>query len=338
MSTGKVTRRDFPHFRFRVALSSVLIFICTSRLGAAGQKPAVDVDLLRLGIPVEIFQNHPHRECPFVSEKYGSIGWFDPDRVLVALSTSPYCSKKAAGFAGTLRLMIFDSKGNLIRSKDLTYESKWDYGYSVLHNGGISIGPQGLILVELIACAESGRPQRAKVLVLSEDFSVVQEIDTDYHQRYYDRLGYFGVLEDRSAVLFSRWDGVDGHERQCFLYTGVPLHQTGSCKEKELYGPTGELPHEYSELRRVVRGWQTSGVEFSQDKRRAGVFAYKEPGICDMFGAFCPKNGRWILFDLAANRILKTVNLPIDSLTALSPNGRQLVVLAEGRFRIFALP
>ena len=85
------------------------------------------------------------------------------------------------------------------------------------------------MIIELPGSHLKAQPNsRKRVVVLSPDLVLAQEIDTDSHDNYWDRINFGGTTADRGQVLFWSSDGGVGHQRKCFIYTGIPLKQTGT--------------------------------------------------------------------------------------------------------------
>ena len=207
-----------------------------------------------------------------------------------------------------------------------------------LEHDGIWIGPNKTIVVEIPGSHLKVQPNsRNKVVVLSSDLAVVQEIDTDSHENYWDRINFGGITNNRAQALFWSSDGGVGHERKCFIYTGNPLKQTGTCAEKDLDQP--DPPAEYSQSSLLPKGYEVRAFAGkSMDGARASLFGAKKSAVCDNFGKFCPTRGELIVFDPRTKKQLFVTSFPLSGRAALSPTGNHVAVIENDRLEIFELP
>ena len=303
-------------------------------------KPTLTVDLIGKGLPSYAFARTNYTECPYQYLSYRSVEWLDPQFVIVAFSTSPSCSKGPEILRGNLRLITFDLNGSVVRSTDVPYDTVGSNVVSLLVHDGVWIGPDRRVIVEVPGSHLKAQPSsRDKVLVLSTELSLEQEIDTDYHQTYYDAIRFEGVTADRQSVLFSTSESAVGRQRKCLLFRGKPLKQIGSCQPQDL--DDLDLSAQYHRSDLFPKDYSVVFAGMSTDGRRASLFGVKKGGffgLCDLISTFCPSSGRLVVFETAANHPLLVRTLPVDGRAALSPSGAHLAVLENDRLEVFSLP
>jgi hypothetical protein len=309
--------------------------LCT----AAEPKPTLTIDLLAKGLPVDAFKRSSYKECPHQYRGYRTVQWIDAQRLLVGFNTSPDCAKKEGILAGVLRLVVFDLKGDALHSVDISYDAGSGIGIRLIQHDGVWIGPDQTVVVEIPGSRLKAQPNsRDRVVVLSSDLSLEQEIDTDSHENYWDGLHFAGTTADHHEVLFWTSDGVKGHEQKCLLYSGKPLKQAGTCAPEDLHRP--DPPAEYRQSTLLPKGYQVVTLAGSStDGGRVSLLGVKgEGGLCDIFGKSCRSSARLIVLDTATNRLIFGMGLALDGRAALSPAGKYIAAMENNRIEIFSLP
>jgi hypothetical protein len=303
----------------KILIVSAMLLVLNSH-ATGGNKPKVSVNLQSMGLHPR-FQNHNgSRSCKFRSLVYRSVGWIDEHRVLVAFNSTPECSSTSGTFGGKLKIAVLDTSGKLERSIDLPYESEWIDRASLLVNGGVSMRRDGTAVVELKQLdLRSGRT--LKLLVLSPELSVIQEVQPDSPATFAD------LTSDREGVAF--WQS-----SRCRLYRGKPLRAVGDCSEKELLSESLLGKHVNSPF---LEGYTTYDWS-AADTGRVVVLGYKSNGICSDLGFFCPSDGMLFVFEVPDRSPVFKLKVSAAAAAALSPSGKNLAIMQRGLLEILPLP
>ncbi len=300
-------------------------------------KPKFCASLTTFGFPSELSETN-YKPCPSAFLSYRAFQWLDNRRVLLALSTTPSCSKTAGPRTGTLKLVTVGDGGRQLHSTTVPYDAGNGIGISILSHDGIWVGPGQTVVVDVPGSHLKTQPEsRNKVLIFSPDLEPLEEIDTNYHKVYQDSISLQGVPQDRKAVLFWTLVPPDFHKRKCLLYTGSPLKQTGECSVRDLDAIDAQpqlsstiMPTDY-ELRALPGS--------SIDGTRSSAFIVKQSNeVCEISGKLCPTGGELIVFAAATNSIIFRHSLPLDGRAALSPDGKRVATIEHGHLEVFEIP
>ena len=299
-------------------------------------KPAVTVDLRVAGLPTDAFTRKSYKECRYQYFGYRSVEWLDSQRVLVAFNTSPGCAVKGELLPGSLRLVIFDTQGNMLRSADAAYDAGNGMGVRIIRHGGIWIGPRQTVIVDvpsphLIALPNS----HDRVLAFSDELIQIQEIDSDDHARIGDGIHLTGVSPDRQRVLFWTANHEKTREQTCLSYSSVPMTNAEACTPQDLNSLDPE-----PDMDVVPKGYDFGAFPgASTDGLRSSIFVVRnENAFCELFGKFCPSKGRLVVFETSTKRALFQKDLPLNGRAALSLDGKRLAILEENSLKIFVVP
>jgi hypothetical protein len=313
----------------------VLTLVCCFYANAQA-KPIVSVDLTTHGLPGDAFVRKSYKECPHRYFGYRSVEWLDELHLLVAFNTNPGCAMTGEPLDGSLRLVTFDSQGKMLRSTDVTYQAGDGGGLRLISHGGIWIGPERTIVVEVPSPQLKSLPDsRDKLLAFSDELVQIQEIDIDDHDRKGDGMHFEKVTQDRRRVIF--WTSRDRETkgRECFSYSKFPIENPDACFPGDLdrLGPIRDADI-------VPNGYEfRSFAGASADDSRSSIFAVKaENAPCMLSGKLCPSIGRALVFDTNTRRILLNMEIPLDGRAALCPDGRSLAVLQQNKLEIFVVP
>ena len=320
--------------RRRICYSSINLLLALVPVLAAAQKPVVTIDLVRLGMPQDFFSRKP---CTFSFNGYRAVRWLDEHQLLVAFNTTPDCTAAQRAFSGQIRIVSFDLQGHVLNQAETSYEPGPGNLIRPLLNDGIWIGANQTVLIEVPGNHFEGRPEtRDKVVVLSSELKRIQEIDTDSHGKYYDRINFEGVKADHSAVMFWTSDGNLSHPRKCLLYSGTPLQESGTCSTGDLDLPI--VPNEYSRTSVFPKSYEIRAfVGRSSDGSRAALFGVRKSSSCELLGWFCPSSGKVVVFDPMSGRVIFELALPLGGRAELSPDGKHLATLEANNLEIFSV-
>ena len=313
----------------------VLALICCSSASAQTQ-PTVSVDLTTMGLPSDAFVRKNYKECPRQYFGYRSVEWLDERRILVAFNTNPDCAFNEGLMDGSLRLVTFDLQGKVLHSGDVAYPAGDGGAIRVIAHGGIWIGPDHTVIVEVPSPHLKALPDsRDKVVVFSDELTQIQDIDTDYHDRIGDGMQFAGVTQDRSRVLFSMPGDRAKRERTCLSYSKFPMTSADACSPYDL-GSIKQPP----DTTAVPKGYEFRAFAgASTDGLRSSVFAVKgEKAPCMLSGKFCGSKGTIVVFETKTKRTLLKMDIPLDGRAALSLDGRGLAVLQQNKLEIFVVP
>jgi hypothetical protein len=313
----------------------VLALICCYSADAQ-TKPIVSIDLTTAGIPQDAFSRKNYKDCPRQYFGYRSVEWLDEHRILVAFNTSPDCALKDGLLDGSLRIATFDLQGKMLQSTDVAYQAGDGGAVRVISHGGIWIGPDHTVIVEIPSPHLKALPDsRDKVLVFSDELTQIQVFDTDDHDRIGDGTHFAGVTEDRRRVLFSTPSDRETKERTCLSYSKFPVTDPDACSLYDL-GSIKQRP----DVTAVPKGYEFRAFPgASPDGLRSSVFAVKEENApCMLFGKFCRLKGTIVVFEPKTKRTLLKMDIPLDGRAALSPDGRSLAVLQQNKLEIFVVP
>jgi hypothetical protein len=313
----------------------VLPFICCC--SANGQiKPVVSFDLRPAGLPRDAFARKSYKECPYQYFGYRWVEWLDAERLLVAFNTSPDCAVKDGLLTGSLRLATFDVQGNMLHSADVAYDAGNGNGVRIILHGGIWIGPDQTVIVEVPSPHLKALPNsHDRVLAFSDKLIQIQEIDIDGHIHIGDGIHFEGVSPDRLRILFSKASDDKTSSRTCLSYSTVPMTNAKACFPQEL-----DSIDPKPDIDAVPKGYEFAAFPGSSpDGLRLSVIAVKNGNaFCELFDKFCPSAARLVVFDTYTRRALIKKDLPLDGRAALSLDGGRLAVLERNRLEIFVVP
>jgi len=331
IDTGLMTNRKTVVRR----LVLLLAFSCSLQ---AQVKPTHTFELASVGFPAESKEGDSYKTCPYEYVGYRAVRWLDDERVVLAFSTTPWCSMIAGPRSGTLKLVTMNMQGRMLHSTTVEYDAGDGQSSPLTNHDSVWVGPAQTVLVDERGLHLKGHPKaNGKLLVFSQELESLQEIDTGDHEAMGDGNYFEGVSQDRAALLFSTSDPAERKQRRCLLYTGAPLRQTGKCSLGELDAMRSPHP-----LGRAIVGknYQVAvDVGSSRDGARSSIIILKnESSVCVMSGKLCPKSGKVVVFETATSRLLFRNSLPRSGRAALSPDGRRVAILDKGRLEIFELP
>jgi hypothetical protein len=146
---------------------------------AIGPAASVQVPLRVDGLPEGFFQPGADTKCSSQIIGYRFVVWLDSENVAVGFNTSPNCrTSPDREVSGVLRVLVFDQKGALKASRDLSYLA--DGNGEIVADGEAMPGPNGTLLVriESVNLNEEGRHEsESGVRLLDANLKDVAQID-----------------------------------------------------------------------------------------------------------------------------------------------------------------
>jgi hypothetical protein len=311
---------------FLVSASVTALLLVSGVAAVSSERPKMTVDLQGLGLREGVINVDGSRNCNFRSPAYRSVGWLDNNRIVVAFNSTPECSSKPGKFTGMLKVAIVDLKGKLLRTKEIAYETGWTAKLSWLKNGGVSVGTGGIVIVEFTAQDPNLQASKSRLLILSSELSILQEIDVG-------RGSLAGLTKDGSGLMV--WSSENLPGVACRIYTGVPFKQAGTCPPRE----DGQTipPLEYRECA-SLGGYDVYGFSEANEKKRAVLFGYKSRAPCADLGIFCSTTSHLFVCDTGPEKARFQLKVVWDAAAALSPDGTKLGVLQKRRLELYLVP
>jgi hypothetical protein len=144
-----------------------------------GPIPSIQVSLKTRGLPESFFQPGADTKCANQIIGYRFVVWLDSQNVAVGFNTSPNCRQSPDNeVSGTLRILVFDQKGSLNASRDLSYLA--DGNGELIAPGEGMQGPDGTLLVriESVNLTKDGRNEsKSGVRLLDAKLTDVVQLD-----------------------------------------------------------------------------------------------------------------------------------------------------------------
>jgi len=145
----------------------------------SGPVASVRVPLKADGLPDGFFALGATTKCSAQIIGYRFVVWLNSEDVAVGFNTSPNCRQSPdRKVDGVLRVLIFDLKGTLEASRDLSYPA--DGNGEIVADGDAMPGPNGTLLVEIqsVNLDPEGKQQSKSVArLLDAKLTDVGEID-----------------------------------------------------------------------------------------------------------------------------------------------------------------
>ena len=188
-------------FVLRVAVVAPITIACALFAGCSTARsqgssvprdtgPAADVHVpLKIhGLPQTFFQPGADTECSSQIIGYRFVVWLGSQNVAVGFNTSPNCRQSPdREVGGVLRVLVFDVKGALKATRDLSYLA--DGNGEVVADGEGMPGPNGtlLIRIESVNLDKEGRHEsRSGVHLLDANLKDVLQLDAFLEQTTLD--------------------------------------------------------------------------------------------------------------------------------------------------------
>ena len=141
--------------------------------------PDVSIPLAPHGLPNAFFQPGEDTKCSDTIIGYRFVVWLDSKNVAVGFNTSPNCRVSSdSRVAGSARILVFDTKGELKASRDVSYPA--DGNGELVADGSAMQGPGNTLLfrIQSVNLDPSGATQsKSGVLLLDEDLKDVARLD-----------------------------------------------------------------------------------------------------------------------------------------------------------------
>lgn len=144
-----------------------------------GPMPDIRVSLNRYGLPVNFFSPGFDTKCASQIIGYRFVVWLDDTHVVIGFNTSPNCRQSpSVKVNGTLRLLVFDIKGTMKTSRDLSYLA--DGNGELVADGEAVVGPDGTLLVRIESVnldADGRNESKSGVYLLDSNLKDVVHLD-----------------------------------------------------------------------------------------------------------------------------------------------------------------
>jgi hypothetical protein len=144
-----------------------------------GPTANVRVSLKTYGLPEGFFQPGADTKCASQIIGYRFVVWLDSQNIAVGFNTSPNCRQSPdREVSGVLRVLVFDTRGTLKASRDLSYFA--DGNGELVADGEGMQGPDGtlLIRIESINLDKEGRNEsKPSVRLLDTKLADVAQLD-----------------------------------------------------------------------------------------------------------------------------------------------------------------
>jgi hypothetical protein len=224
---------------FAIVLLGFGIFYLRSRpqvpsAPVIGPEPKIRVELHSQGLPPDFFTSAAEK-CRATIIGYRFVVWLNNEDVAVGFNTSPYCrSASDQKVDGSARILIYDTKGKLKASRDISYLAD-GYG-EIVGDGAATRGPKDTLLFRLSSVnldPEGQHESPSTVLLLDKNLKEVAHIEQFLEQTTF--------LDH--ALVFQKDFTLTG-PRTYTVIDGVPPSET---EHWEYDWPVGTLDRKFGE-------------------------------------------------------------------------------------------
>ena len=200
-----------------------------------GPDTTVRVSLKHFGLPIGFFQPGADTKCASQIIGYRFVVWLDSQNVAVGFNTSPNCRESPdREVNGSLRVLVFDTKGGLKATRDLPYLA--DGNGEVVADGEAMQGPNGTLLVRIESVnldKEGAHESKSGVRLLDAKLNDVAQIDRFLEQ---------ATLVDH-ALVFQEGVTLSG-PRTYSVLGGPSIKDIG---RQQVEWPTGTMDRKFGE-------------------------------------------------------------------------------------------
>lgn len=185
-----------------VVMTVVLLAGCSGQ-GQMKTEPTPDtrVDLSAHGLPNGFFRADADTKCGNQIIGYRFVVWLDNQSVAVGFNTSPNCrSVSGSKVDGQARVLLFDLRGTLKASRDLSYEADGD-GILVAE-GEAGPGPRSTLLFRIQQVHHS----KSGLILLDSNLKDAARVD-----RFLERTTFVDhalVFQEPYTSTYSIWNGL----------------------------------------------------------------------------------------------------------------------------------
>jgi len=181
-----------PAFMLQSRLMFPIVILCHLIVGCStariwppsaqseiGPIASVRVPLMADGLPDGFFAPGAATKCSAQIIGYRFVVWLNSEDVAVGFNTSPNCRQSPdRKVDGVLRVLVFDLKGTLKASRDLSYPA--DGNGEIVADGDAMPGPNGTLLIEIQSVnldPEGKQESKSVVRLLDAKLKDASEID-----------------------------------------------------------------------------------------------------------------------------------------------------------------
>lgn len=200
-----------------------------------GPMPDIRVSLNSYGLPVNFFSSGFDTKCASQIIGYRFVVWLDDTHVVIGFNTSPNCRQSpTVKVSGTLRLLVFDIKGAMKTSRDLSYLA--DGNGELVADGEAMAGPEGTLLVRIESVnldADGRNESKSGIYLLDSNLK-----DVVYLDRFLEQTTFAS-----HAFVFQEGFTLSGLRTYSTMASTVPQQAT----HRQIEWPVGAMDRKFGE-------------------------------------------------------------------------------------------